>query len=29
MTLATDLLDQDEHILDYVIVHELLHRRPD
>jgi predicted metal-dependent hydrolase len=27
VTLATDLLDQDEHFQDYVIVHELLHLR--
>ena len=27
VTLATDLLDQDERFQDYVIVHELLHLR--
>lgn len=27
VTLATDLLDQDKHFQDYVIVHELLHLR--
>ena len=27
VTLATDLLDQDEDFQDYVIVHELLHLR--
>ncbi|ABW35150.1 Predicted metal-dependent hydrolase (plasmid) [Deinococcus geothermalis DSM 11300] len=27
VTLATDLLDQDESFQDYVIVHELLHLR--
>lgn len=27
VTLATDLLDQEEHFQDYVIVHELLHLR--
>jgi hypothetical protein len=27
VTLATDLLDQDEPFQDYVIVHELLHLR--
>jgi predicted metal-dependent hydrolase len=27
VTLATDLVDQDEHFQDYVIVHELLHLR--
>lgn len=27
ITLAYDLLDQDEHFQDYVIVHELLHLR--
>lgn len=27
VTLAVDVLDQDEHFQDYVIVHELLHLR--
>lgn len=27
ITLAVDLIDQDEHFRDYVIVHELLHLR--
>ena len=27
VTLASDLLDQDAHFQDYVIVHELLHLR--